>query len=84
MSDLAKKLARSKKASQGDAVGIVSLIFVLVFMIGILIMPPFEDGRAYCFAAVCRSVHQQFLFIFFTLVAHIEMKFGILFYRKNI
>jgi hypothetical protein len=51
-------------------------------------MPPFEEGRAYCFAAVCRSVglsvHQQFPFIFFALVAHIKMKFIIQIYRKNI
>jgi hypothetical protein len=40
----------------------------------------FEERRAYCFAAICWSVdlsiHQQFPFIFFTLVAHHEMKFG--------
>jgi hypothetical protein len=34
--------------------------------------------------SVSRSVHQQFPFIFFALVAHIEMKFGIHIYRKNI
>jgi hypothetical protein len=47
-------------------------------------MPPFEEGKAYCFAAVCLSVglsvHQQFPFIFAALVAHIEMKFGIQIY----
>ena len=47
-------------------------------------MPPFEEGRAYCFAAVCRSVHQQFPFIFFAKVAHIEMKFGIQTFHRNI
>jgi hypothetical protein len=40
-----------------------------------IFMPFFEEGRAYCFAAVGPSVHQQFPFIFFALVAHIEMKF---------
>ena len=34
--------------------------------------------------SVGRSVHQQFPFIFFALLAHIEMKFGIQIYRKNI
>jgi hypothetical protein len=57
-------------------------------------MPPFEERRAYCLICCCRSVgltvHQQFPFIliFFALVAHIEMKFGIqiyrTIYRKNI
>jgi hypothetical protein len=39
---------------------------------------------AYCYAAVCLSVHQQFLFIFFALFAHIKMKFGAQIYNKNI
>lgn len=39
-------------------------------------MPPFEEGGAYCVVAVCRSVHQQFPFIFFVKDARIE--FGIL------
>jgi hypothetical protein len=51
-------------------------------------MSPFEEGRAYCFAAVCQLVgllvHQQFPFIFLALVAHTEMKFGIQIYYKNI
>lgn len=35
-------------------------------------------GRAYCLLlAVCWSVHQQFMFIFITEVAHTEMKSGI-------
>jgi hypothetical protein len=45
---------------------------------------PFEEGRAYCFVAVCRSLglsvcrSSQFPFIFFALDAHnIEMKFGV-------
>lgn len=33
MSDLAKKLAMRKKASQGDTVGVFNLVFVLVFML---------------------------------------------------
>jgi hypothetical protein len=109
-----------------------------------IFMPPFKEGRAYCFAAVCRLVcrsvgrsissfwsfslhwlhilkwnliyrfiirisrsssaldtiepfwqryapwtlknsnNLQFLFIFFSLVAHIEVKFGIQIYHKNI
>lgn len=28
-----------------------------------------EEGRPYCFAAVCQPVHQQFQFIFFAEVA---------------
>jgi hypothetical protein len=43
---------------------------------------PFEEGRAYCFAAVCWST--QFPFIFSTLDAHFEMIFGIQIYHKNI
>jgi hypothetical protein len=31
----------------------------------------------------CQSIHQQFLFIFFTEVAHTEMKFGIQIDHKN-
>jgi hypothetical protein len=41
-------------------------------------MPPFDEGRAYCFAAVGLSAVS---FIFFALVAHTEMKFGIQLYH---
>jgi hypothetical protein len=42
--------------------------------------PPFKEGGH---IALLLSVHQQFPFIFFALVAHIEMKFGIQIYRKK-
>jgi hypothetical protein len=44
-------------------------------------MPPFEEALL---LFVGRSIHQQFPFIFFALIAHIEMKFGIQIYCKNI
>lgn len=54
----------------------------------LIIMPPFEAGRAYCFAAICLSlcwsVNQQFPFIYLIEVAHIEMKCGIQIYHNNI
>lgn len=53
----------------------------------VFFMPPFEEKRAYCFAAVHRqsvswSVHPQFLFSFFTEVAQTEMQFCIQIYEE--
>jgi hypothetical protein len=50
----------------------------------IIIINSNYEQRAYCFAAVCLSVHHQFPFTFFALVAHTEMKFGLQIYHKNI
>ena len=54
----------------------------------IIIMPPFKEGGAYCFAAVGRSVgrsvHQQFPFNIFKTDAQIEMKFGLQLDNDNI
>lgn len=55
-----------------------------------IVMPPFEEGKAFCYAAVrlsiyvCRLVHQYFPFISFADVPLIEMKFGIQIYYNNI
>jgi hypothetical protein len=47
--------------------------FFWFLQVNVIFMPPLED----CFAAVCQlvgmSVHQQFSFIFFALVARTEM-----------
>lgn len=46
--------------------------------------PPFEEGRAYRVAPVCRAVHKQIPFIFIAEDALIEMKFNILICYNNI
>lgn len=47
-------------------------------------MSSFEEGRAsnICFAAISLSVHQSY--IFFSEIAHTEMKFIIQIFHKNI
>jgi hypothetical protein len=60
-------------------------VFVLVYLSFLLFFvfvfgyAPFEEGRAYCFAAVCRLVGPPAVSVHFlcTGCRHIEMKFGI-------
>jgi hypothetical protein len=45
--------------------------------------PSKKGGHIALLLSVGFSVQQQFPFFFFALVAHIEMKFGIQIYHKN-